>query len=183
MKCYDMQWKSLIRIFIIFSIIGAVLCSGCTSTNSGMSKSSQSQIKPVVTIVNKDFSSIALTINDLPHGWLAPEKPLMNESVYFARFVKIDGSVGVPLTVIIMRENSVETAKNAFSSSKNSITDTRVDSLAIGDEAYGFQRISQTFVTFRKANLIVMINTETYPPYPIYQLESFAKIIDNKISS
>jgi len=156
-------------------VIIAIISAGCTSSSSDTPRITQPKPAPVVTNVNKDLSSIALTINDLPHGWLGSEKPVFNETHYSAKFVNIGGSVGVVLYFDIIRLDSVDLAKASFSAAKSDITDTRVDALSIGDEAFGFQRISLTSVVFRKANLIITISTETYPPYSIYQLQSFAK--------
>lgn len=178
-----MRPKYLLLILVIITVIASTFSIGCISNDSSSVKKQYPQPSPTITHFDRSLSSAALLINDLPHGWLQPEQPINDEKIYSTRFVNLDGSVGLVLDFVMMRSESPDVAKRLLSDTKNNITDTRVDAFNIGDESYGFQRISTSVITFRRADIIVVLKTETYPPYPLYQLQSYAKIVDNRIIS
>ena len=182
--------KILVALLICLIGIGFVIVSGCSSTNSqssGTISTSKSQSTPVKTTttagnINQDFSSMALTINDLPHGWMTSGDPTINATRYESKFVYIRGSTGVPLTFTITKYPSVNNAKTIFSQMKSAITNVRVDSLDIGDEGLGYQEVANSAVSFRHSNLIISISTIAYPPIEISNLQPYAELVDSRIN-
>lgn len=181
--------KSLVFLSICLIGIGFVIVSGCTSTNTQSSVAtytSNSQSFPVKTTIaesniNQDFSSMALTINDLPHGWMTSGDPTKNTTRYEQSFIYIGGSSGVPLTFTISKYSTVEGAKTAFQQMKSGITNVRVDALAVGNEGFGYQQVAYSDVTFRRGNLLISFDTVSYPPIDINNIYPLAKIVDARI--
>ena len=102
--------KILVILLICLIGMGFVFISGCTSTDNQAStvttsiiKSPSTPVKTTTTVsnINQDFSSMALTINDLPHGWMTSGDPTKNATMYQADFVYSGGSTGIPLTFTI----------------------------------------------------------------------------------
>ena len=170
--------------------MGFVFVSGCTSSNDqsstvtkSITKSPSASVKTTTTVsnINQDFSSMALTMNDLPNGWITSGDPTKNATMYEAKFVYVGGSSGVPLTFTISKYPSVDGAKIKFSQMKSEITNVRVDSLNVGDEGFGYQGVAVTQVSFRHGNLIVSLSAMAYPAYKVSDLQPYAKIVDSRI--
>lgn len=132
----------------------------------------------------KDLSSIALTINDLPHGWITGESPNVTQTQYNSKFYYVGGSrsVGIPLYFEIKAYSSFEEAKDAYNEGKSEITRVRVDPVDIGNEGYAYQEVAFTHVIFRSANLIISISSYAYPPLPTTDLIPLAKIVNERIN-
>lgn len=132
----------------------------------------------------KDLSSIALTINDLPHGWITGESPNVTQTQYNSKFYYVGSSrsVGIPLYFEIKAYSSTEEAKNAYNGGKSEITRVRLDSVDIGNEGYAYQEVAFTYVIFRSANLIISFSTYAYPPIPTTDLIPLAKIVNGRIN-
>ena len=182
--------KILVILLICLIGMGFVFISGCTSTDNQAStvttsiiKSPSTPVKTTTTVsnINQDFSSMALTINDLPHGWMTSGDPTKNATMYQADFVYIGGSTGIPLTFTINKYPSVNNAKTTFSQMKSAITNVRVDSLYIGDEGFGYQGVANSAVSFRHSNLIISISTFAYPPIKISDLQPYGELVNSRI--
>jgi len=180
------------KIYILLSVVilGILLTAGCTSMDDQSSAVTQSITKApsatsktttTVSNINQDFSSMALTINDLPNGWMTSGEPTKNATFFEANFVYIGGSTGIPMAFTITKYPSVNNAKTAFSQMKSAITTVRVDSLNIGDEGFGYQNVADSEVKFRRGNLIISISAISYPAVKISLLQPYAELVNSRI--
>ena len=177
-------------ILVFFVVLTLVLACGCSSSSKTDSSSPNSPpmtqpptttVSQTETVVTKDFERMALTINDLPHGWIKEGNPVITDTKHEAKFI-YPSSNAVVLTVSIERYATIDAAKEELNLRKNKVTEVRVDTLKIGNEGFGFQQPAYTSVVFRNRNIIVSVNTNTYPAYSINTLQPYAKLINNRIN-
>ncbi len=161
-------------------LIFATLFAGCSDQYSS---SMATPTPPVDVMISKNFSTIVLPVNDLPYNCIVQGEPTISENEYTSTIVYIGGSTDIPLTFKIKRYPTVDQAKSEFIQKKNSITDVRVDNLNIGREGFGYQRVADTYVIFRNANLIVSFNVYAYPAISIDQLVPYAIKINQRIEA
>lgn len=188
-----MKISRLLNTALVFLIvIASVLMCGCSSSSTTHSSSSGSQlttmspttaVPQIETVVTKDLETVALTINDLPHGWIKSGAPTTTGTGYEMVFVNPSGPNGVALTVLIDRYATIDEASEDFTLQKSKITEVRVDTLNLGDEGFGYQEPAYTSVVFRNRNLIVSLSTNTYPAYSISALQPYAKLMNNRINT
>lgn len=188
-----MKISSLLNAtFVSLIVIALVFICGCSSSSATHSSSSISQpittspttvVPQPETVVTKDFETMALTINDLPHGWIKSGAPTTTDTTYEMEFVNPGGSNGVLLTFSIDRYATIDKAKKDFDLRKSKVTEVKVDALSIGDEGFGYQEPACTSAVFRNRNLIVSVSTNTYPAYSISVLQPYAKLVNSRINA
>lgn len=171
-------------------IITILLVCGCTSTKV-QSSTTQSSItySPTVTTktpvpeknINQDFSSIALTISDLPRGWMTSGTPIKNETMYQSEFLYIGSTWPIQLTFTLKKYSTVDDAKNIFQQEKSETTDVRVNALDIGKEGFGYEAGQFTGVVVRNGNLIISFSSQAYPPVKINDLSPYARLVNSRI--
>jgi len=133
-------------------------------------------------IITKSFSEFALTINDLPNGWMGNGAPTVTENGYDSSFVNINsGSNAITLTFSTIKYPTVDEAKIAYASKKSQITDIKVNSINAGNEGFAYQDIVDTYAIFRKGNLIISISTAHFPSVPASYLTPYAQLVSNRI--
>jgi hypothetical protein len=131
--------------YIVFCGVLVSICLIIAATmfffaHIGQNNSGNTQVMPTIsTPINQDFSSMALTINDLPQGWITEGNPTQNATMYRSTFVLLGGSRGIPLTFTMTKYSSATEAETTFNQQKSAITNVRVDSLNIGDEGFDYQ--------------------------------------------
>lgn len=163
---------------LIVLIIGLVLSSGCSSTKS-QSSPSENQLQGLIT---KDLSSAALTIDDLPDGWMTYGDSESNQSTYEKHYLYNAGGRGNTLTILLLRANTVNIAHEAFLGMKATETmDTQV--VSVGDEGYATVGTTNSGIIFRRGNVFVSLSTRSYPAIKASELLAYAKIIDNRLIS
>jgi len=167
--------------------IGTISSLSQTSQNVGSSNVERSSLQNTVTqpeTINQDFSSMALTINDLPQGSTEYGTPTQNTTTYQAKFVYKSGSTGVPLTFTITKYPSVTDAETTFNQQKSGIAkNMSVTSLTIGDEGFNFQFWSFNVVTFRHGDLIVTLYTyQVMEPVVQVNLQPYAELVNSRIT-
>lgn len=181
--------RTLSTILVFLVVLTLVLVCGCSSSSETYSSSPNfppatqpptTTVSQTETVVTKDFEKMALTINDLPHGWIKEGTPVVTDTKYEAEFI-YPSSNAVLLTVSMERYATIDAAKEELNLRKNKVTEVRVDTLKIGNEGFGFQQLAYTSVVFRNRNIIVSVNTNTYPAYSIYTLQPYAKLINERI--
>jgi len=172
---------SKIYYLLIVLLLGILLTSGCTSSDHQSSTVTQIKTTTTVSNINQDFSSMALTINDLPSGWMTSGEPTKSATNYGANFIYVGQSMAIPLAFEITKYPSVNNAKTTFSQMKSNITTVRVDSLNIGDEGFGYQDFVNSEVTFRRGNLIISISTTSSPAVKISLLQPYAELVNSRI--
>lgn len=181
--------RTLSTILVFLVVLTLVLVCGCSSSSETYSSSPNfppatqpptTTVSQTETVVTKDFEKMALTINDLPHGWIKEGTPVVTDTKHEAKFI-YPSSNAVLLTVSMERYATIDAAKEELNLRKNKVTEVRVDTLKIGNEGFGFQQPAYTSVVFRNRNIIVSVNTNTYPAYSIYTLQPYAKLINERI--
>jgi len=136
---------------------------------------------PVFTepVYSGDLSSVALTIYDLPNGWIKPEAAISTSSEYSVKFVSLNSAV---LDFTVKRYSSVDDAKRAFLNAKSSIVDpSDAITLKIGDEAYGLQTVSISQISFRNKNLIVIMGGYPSLYIPVNDMIPYAVLANSRI--
>lgn len=133
-------------------------------------------------IITKSFSEFALTINDLPNGWMVNTASNVTDNGYDSSFMNINtGSNAVTLTFSISKYPSVDEAKKAYASKKSQVTDVKINSINAGNEGFAYQEIVDTHAIFRKGNLIISISTAHYPSVPVSYVIPYAQMVSNRI--
>jgi hypothetical protein len=178
----------LIVISAIFSAIGSNSSNHSSASPTSTANSySQSTTTRAISdsseqIVSKSFSEIALTINDLPNGWMVQGTPIVTDDQYVAEFLNINvGSTAIKLNFSITKYPTIDKAKKEYISKKSQVTNVKVNPITAGDEGFAYQDIVDTSAIFRKGNLIVSISTTYYPAVPIAYVTPYADKISNRI--
>jgi len=83
-----------------------------------VTQSPTTTISQAETVVTKDFEKMALTINDLPHGWIKEGTPVVTDTKYEAEFI-YPSSNAVLLTVSMERYATIDAAKEELNLRKN----------------------------------------------------------------
>lgn len=163
---------------LIVLIMVLVLSSGCSSTKS-QSSISENQMQG---LINKDLSSAALTINDLPDGWIPYGNSVSNNSDYEKHYLYNAGGRGNTLTILMMRASKVNIAHDAVLEMKAS---EKVDTefVPVGDLGYATVSTTNSGIIFHRGNIFVSLSTRSYPAIKTNELLAYAKIIDNRLIS
>jgi hypothetical protein len=187
-------------LFILLVIVSSVISAFAFGLNSSKISSepqtsitnSDSQFTTTATtritsdssdkIITKSFSEFALTINDLPNGWMANGAPTVTENGYQSSFMNINtGSNAVTLTFSTTKYPTVDEAKTVYANQKSQVTDVKVNPINAGNEGFAYQDIVDTHAIFRKGNLIISISTTHYPSVPVSYLTPYAQLVSNRI--
>jgi len=178
----------LIVISAIFSAIGSNSSNHSSASQTSTTGSySQSTTTRAISgsseqIVTKSFSEIALTINDLPNGWMVQGTPIVTDDQYEAEFLNINtGSTAVKLNFSITKYPTVDKAKKEYIFKKSQVTNVKVNPITAGNEGFAYQGVVDTSAIFRKGNLIVSISTTYYPAVPIAYVTPYADKISSRI--
>ena len=171
--CMELKLHS----FLVVLIVGILLTSGCTSSDSSNSASS-SQTTPH----SKNLSAVALRVDDLPQGWtqLGANNNDIKNDTFEQTFVYVGGSSN-KLMITLIGVKSNDEAHQTYLSVKSGFPDAQ--DVSIGNEGYSFSETKKRVITFRRDNAIVILNMVSYPPVSTSDLLKIAKIIDNKIIS
>lgn len=136
------------------------------------------------TLVTQDLASLSLTINDLPPGWMSGDAG-GTADVYTAQFfIATDTSEGL-VEQSITRYPGIEEARLELKNERELVTDIPVETIALGNEGFGYIDVNYVMVLFRQGNLIVKIeDTRTeYQDNPTLQnARKYAEIIAKRIT-
>lgn len=199
-----MKGKIIASLMAIVTIGMVMIFSGCveepippeSDISSPIQTSMESKITPSPTptlsqtpsepLITKAPSEIALSINDMPEGWMRYEKPFNVTSKTYERFfVTFSRELfGIDyLDCEVTKYCNVSDAKMAFESNRESYAEKiKTKSVGLGDESYGWNYGHESCVCFRKANIIADLYFESqYGKPDIEHAKKFADIVEKKI--
>jgi len=166
-------------------IIGIILAELFT----GYINFSQTQMESVLTsnsntLIIQDLPSMALTINDLPTGWMSQGGGGTSNS-YSIDFLKTTMYSGGMVKLIITRYSTIEQAKQEYILSRaQAPTNVKIESIYVGNEGFAYIYETDAWAIFRRANIVVKIEDvrDEYQIMPTTNnVENFAEIVANRI--
>jgi hypothetical protein len=170
--------KKIGIIFIILVGAAALIWIGITLLESGTISQSNSNV-----LITQDLSSIALTLNDLPSGWISVEAGDTGDA-YSAQFFTGSGNSEALVEQTITRYSGIEQAKQELNSERLRATDVTVESIKLGNEGFGYIDVNYVMVIFRRGNIIVKIEdtrTEYQVNPTINNAKNYAEIVAKRI--
>jgi hypothetical protein len=140
-------------------------------------------------VYNKDLSSMALTINDLPTSWETQGTAINTNDHYDSEFIHIVGLTPYVVYQDITRNVTINDAKAFYLLNKGKITQFKVDAVNLGDEGYGYVTTDSSIVVFRNGNIIVTTQYgvggfgASFTSLSINDAQQYAAIIADRIKS
>lgn len=165
---------------LLFILAGTILLvwSGVTLLESGTILQSNSDV-----LITQDLSSMVLTLNDLPPGWVSNAAG-GTEDAYSAQFFTGSENSEALVEQTITRYPSIEEAKLELNSERAQAMDITIETINLGNEGFGYIDINYVMVIFRRGNIIVKIeDTRTdYQVNPtINNAKNYAEIVAKRI--
>lgn len=140
----------LILVFLGYSFIGP---SNLGLDNLNFGNKFQS---PVDVPITQDLSLVALTINDLPSGWVV-QRSGGTPNQYLADFVESSSLNYGFVTLDIRRYTTIDTAKREYYSLIARSPNVRTEAINLGNEGFGYIYSDEAVIIFRRGNVIVKI--------------------------
>jgi hypothetical protein len=137
---------------------------------------------PSEPLITKTPSEIALTINDLPEGWLRREKDSYKDEHYLVTFSREMFGTDY-LDCEVTKYRNISDAKIAFKSEKEYYAGKiKIRSLDSGDEGFEWNYHHECGALFRKANIIVGMYFESqYGTPELKHIKKYVGIVEKKI--
>lgn len=190
MKKNPARLKPKINPYIILFIIAGILVlafaviilsgsgnGGVPSGNFGNGLQSGNNL-PVV-----DLSSMALTLNDFPQGWIETTRG-GSENSYSVQFVETSGENPGLVDINITRYASTDAAGQQFTLRRGQAYGVDVETINLGNEGFGFIDVDYVMVVFRKGPMIVTVE-DTRSEYQfnptINNAKNYAQIMADRI--
>ncbi len=138
---------------LLFILVGIVLLAwgGLTLLDSGPVLPSSGDV-----LVTQDLSSVTLTINDFPSGWIPGEAGGTDDS-YSAQFLYDPENSGALVEQTITRYPGIEEARLELNSERVKVSNLTIEPVNLGNEGFGYIDVNYVMVIFRKGNIIVKI--------------------------
>jgi hypothetical protein len=190
MKKTPARLKPKINPYIVLFIIAGIIIlaftviilsgsgnGGVPGGNFGNSLQSDNTL-PVV-----DLSSMALTINDFPQGWVETTRGGSGNS-YSVQFVETSGENPGLVDINITRYTSTDAAGQQFTLRRGQASGVDVETINLGNEGFGFIDVDYVVVVFRKGTIIVTVE-DTRSEYQfnptINNAKNYAQIMADRI--
>jgi ribosomal protein L37E len=166
---------------LVFVLVGTVLLvwSGISLLESGTILESDSDV-----LITQDLSSMALTLNDFPQGWIHGETE-STPDVFFTQFFTGSDTSMALVEQTITRFPGIEEAKLELNSERAQATDLTIETLNLGNEGFGYIDVNYVMVIFRRGNIIVKIEdtrTEYQENPTMNNAKNYAEIIAKRIN-
>ena len=165
----------IIICFIIFSI---TVETDTTPTSSKTPVALSTPIEPTSTLVIKNPSDIALSIDDMKTGWMSSGEQQVDNmcSVSFTR----DDTDSVDNMVFVYP--TIEDAKKKYLYLASGSSEYKCVSISIGDESYAWEYDNYAEAVFRESNVVVKVHLQSDIWSPtIEQAKRYARIVEAKI--
>ena len=179
-------WGLLIRLVfaLVFIWIGINLLGlgnlGFDNFNFGNILQSNKDV-----YITQDLSSMALTVNDLPSGWIGGGGGGTGNS-YSTSFVYPSQFSGGVVTLHITRYTKIENARNEYLSRYANAPTVKLETLNLGNEGFGYIYANDVWVIFRRGNIVVTVE-DVRDEYQFYatlnNAKKYAEIVANRIKS
>ncbi|MDD1701295.1 MAG: zinc ribbon domain-containing protein [Methanoregula sp.] len=134
-------------------------------------------------LISQDLSSMALTINDLPQGWIS-RGGSDTGNAYSAQFEKMSEESPALVELNIARYGSTDASRQQFTSLRAQASGFDIETLNLGNEGFGFIDVDYVVVIFRKENIVVTIEDTRYEyqfDTTINNAKNYAQIVANRI--
>ena len=175
---------------VLFIIAGVIILAGAWISLSGSANSEitggnvgNNLPSDNVLLISQDLSSMALTINDFPQGWIVRGGGDTGNA-YSAQFEKSSEESPALVELNITRYGSTDTARQQFTSLRAQASGFDIETINLGNEGFGFIDVDYVVVIFRKENIVVTIE-DTRSEYQfdttINNAKNYAQIIANRI--
>jgi len=180
-RTIDLSKPAVMKVgILLFVLAGIVLLvwSGVTLLESGTILQSDSDV-----LITQDLSSMALTLNDLPSGWVNDAAGGTGDA-YSAHFFTDSENSEALMEQTITRYPGLEEAKRELNSERAQATDVTIETMNLGNEGFGYIDVNYVMVIFRRGNIIVKIeDTRTdYQVNPtISNAKNYAEIVLKRI--
>jgi len=165
-------------LFIILAGTVLLVWSGVTLLESGTILQTNSDV-----LITQDLSSMALTLNDLPSGWVSGEAGYTGD-IYSAQFFTDSGNSEALVEQTITRYPGIEEAKLELNTERSRATDITIETINLGNEGFGFIDVNYVMVIFRRGNIIVKIE-DTRTEYQVNpttnNAKNYAEIVTKRI--
>jgi len=165
-------------LLFILAVSVILVWSGVTLLESGTILRSNSDV-----LIAQDLSSMALTLNDLPLGWISGEVGDTGDA-YSAHFFTGSENNEALVEQTITRYTGIEEAKKELNSERAQATDVTIETINLGNDGFGYIDVNYVVVIFRQGNIIVKIeDTRTdYQVNPtINNAKNYAEIVAKRI--
>ena len=176
-RAIDLSSPSARKGAVILLILGGaalILWAGMTLMGSAPGLP-----QPGDVLVTQDLSSLSLTSDDLPEGWVTGESGGTADA-YSAQFFTGSENSDALVEQMITRYPGIEEAKLEFTTERDQVTGITPDTLDIGDESFGYIDVNYVVVLFRRGNVIVKIEdtrTEYQDNPTISNAKQYAEIV------
>jgi hypothetical protein len=170
--------KKIGILLFIFAGIVLLVWGGVTLLESGTILQSNSDV-----LITQDLSSMVLTLNDLPSGWISGEAGDTGDT-YSVHFFTDSGNNEALVEQTITRYPGIEEAKQELNAERAQATDVTIETINIGNEGFGYIDVNYVMVIFRRGNIVVKIEdtrTEYQVNPTINNAKNYAEIVTKRI--
>jgi hypothetical protein len=169
----------LILIWVVISFVG-ISNLGLGNLNLGNVLHSNSD-----TLITQSLPSMALTLNDLPSGWISQGGGGTTTNAYSIQFLKTALYSPGMVKLDITRYSTITEAQQVYNSLKaQSPKYVKIESINVGNEGFGYIDVTDAWAIFRRGNIVVKIEDlrDEYQYFPtINNVKGFAEIVAGRI--
>ena len=180
-RSLDLSKPTVKKMMIFAIVLGGILLlvwGGVTLLGSGAILQSDSDI-----LITQDLDSMALTLSDLPSGWLSGEAEITGDA-YSAQFFSDSENNEALVEQTITRYPGREEARQELQSQRAQATDVTIETINLGNEGFGYIDVNYVMVIFRKGNILVKIEdtrTEYQVNPTLNNAKNYAGIVAERI--
>lgn len=181
-KSIDLSNPTVKKIGILLFILAGtaiLVWVGVTLLGFGMILQSNNDV-----LITQDLGSMALTLNDLPPGWVSGEAGGTGDA-YSAQFFTGSADNEGLVEQTITRFPGIEEAKLELKTERDQATDVTIETMNLGNEGFGYIDVNYVMVIFRRGNIIIKIEdtrTEYQVNPTINNAKNYAEIVAKRIN-
>jgi DNA-directed RNA polymerase subunit RPC12/RpoP len=180
-RSMDLSNPTVKKMGIFAVVLGGILLlvwGGVILLGSGTFLQSDSDV-----LITQDLGSMALTLSDLPSGWVSGEAEGTGDTYSVQFFTESENNEAL-VEQNITRYPGREEARQELNSQRAQATDVPVETINLGDEGFGFIDVNYVMVIFRKGNILVKIEdtrTEYQGNPTLNNARNYAEIVAKRI--
>jgi len=180
-RSIDLSNPTVKKMGIFAVVLGGILLliwGGVTLLESGTILQSDSDV-----LITQDLGSMALTLNDLPSGWLGGEAGV-TEDTYTSQFFTDSENDEALVEQTITRYPGITEARQELNSQRAQATDVTIETINLGNEGFGYIDVNYVMVIFREGNILVKIEdtrTEYQVNPTLNNAKNYAGIVAERI--
>jgi hypothetical protein len=179
-RSIDLLNPTVRKMGILAIVLGGILLlvwAGVTLLGSGILQSDSG------VLITQDLGSMALTLSDLPSGWISGEAGVTGDA-YSAQFFSDSENNEALVEQTITRYPGIEEARQELNSQRAQATDVTIETINLGNEGFGYIDVNYVMVIFRKGNILVKIEdtrTEYQVNPTLNNAKNYAGIVAERI--